>query len=285
MQGEASKMDVDTQKRDDDGFDGFQAAVRDKGLEPGVEKFRCSESAEQLLRRFLTASAGDTKAAVKLLAEDLEFREEMDTLSLSAMSCDQVLQLCKCPHIKPTIIDFLPHGFLGFDKAGRPVSYRKITGKFDANKLAQAGFDYDANLKYSTWILERMCKAMGDVGQWVVIVDMSEWSLWQFAPSNMALANQVATLSTKHFPERMGSTLIINAPYVFNACWQVAKGWLNERIISKIGIYGGPDQWRPELEKMMDLETLPEELGGKARLSYAPHSLDPSVQPQPREQN
>lgn len=27
---------------------------------------------------------------------------------------------------------------------------RKITGKFDANKLAQAGFDYDANLKYST---------------------------------------------------------------------------------------------------------------------------------------
>eukprot|EP00961_Rhodomonas_salina_P304077 3941476-Rhodomonas_salina.5 len=50
----------------------------------------------------------------------------MDTLSLSAMSCDQVLQLCKCPDIKPTIIDFLPHGFLGFDKAGRPVSYRWV---------------------------------------------------------------------------------------------------------------------------------------------------------------
>mmetsp|Transcript_41436 Transcript_41436/g.82984 ORF Transcript_41436/g.82984 Transcript_41436/m.82984 type:complete len:285 (-) Transcript_41436:172-1026(-) len=273
-------------EREEEALDRFQAAVSEQSLHASVEKYRSAEDSRTLLKRFLIAAGGNVDEALKSLSADLKWREEMQTLSLAAMSCDEVLLACKCPDtVKPLLEEVLPHGFLGFDKQGRPVTYRKITSKFDAHMLTEAGFSSETSLKYNAWMLERVVKAMGDRGQWVVVVDMAEWSLFQFTPSNMAFANAVSQLTTAHYPERMGKVLIINAPYVFGACWQVAKGWLNERILSKIGIYAGPDQWRPEVAAVMELELLPEELGGKTKLSYTPHSLDPGVIPPQKAQN
>jgi hypothetical protein len=86
---------------------------------------RCAESSEALLNRFLIAAGDNPDVALKILAEDLEWREEMQTLSLASMTCDQALSYFKCPDtVKPMLEDVLPHGFLGFDKIGRPVTYR-----------------------------------------------------------------------------------------------------------------------------------------------------------------
>ncbi|KAK9680756.1 CRAL/TRIO domain [Popillia japonica] len=41
-------------------------------------------------------------------------------------------------------------------------------------------------------------------------------------------------LLSKHYPERLGVCLIINAPTLFAGCWSIIKGWLDENTASKV---------------------------------------------------
>lgn len=55
--------------------------------------------------------------------------------------------------------------------------------------------------------------------------------------------------------------MIVNAPWTFSTVWAVVKGWVDEKTRSKIQILSGDPL--PELLKYIDIEQLPEFLGGK----------------------
>ncbi|CAH2979801.1 unnamed protein product [Chilo suppressalis] len=57
--------------------------------------------------------------------------------------------------------------------------------------------------------------------------------LTKFIVCCLVLKNLIWLLS-RHYPERLGVCLIINAPTFFSGCWAVIKGWLDENTAGKV---------------------------------------------------
>ena len=68
-------------------------------------------------------------------------------------------------------------------------------------------------------------------------------------------------MGSDYYPEVMGNTLLINAPYVFSGVWSVVKGFLDERTRKKIRIIGGG--YKKTLLEFIDEEDIPSFIGGK----------------------
>lgn len=54
---------------------------------------------------------------------------------------------------------------------------------------------------------------------------------------------------------------IVNAPLLFTGVWAVVKGFLDERTRNKIKIIGS--KYHKEILELVDVENLPDFLGGK----------------------
>ena len=52
-------------------------------------------------------------------------------------------------------------------------------------------------------------------------------------------AKLMADIDANHYPERMGVTLIVNAPRTFTAVWSVVEPWLDENTANKIILVSG----------------------------------------------
>lgn len=65
---------------------------------------------------------------------------------------------------------------------------------------------------------------------------------------------------------------IINAPFLFTGVWAIIKPWLDARTKDKIKIIGSG--YQKELLKYVDIEDLPDFLGGKS-----PHKLEDNMGP------
>lgn len=63
------------------------------------------------------------------------------------------------------------------------------------------------------------------------------FDLTEFAVSNLdyQLVKNLIWLLSKHYPERLGVCIILNAPSVFSTIFPVIKGWLNENTSEKVG--------------------------------------------------
>ena len=75
----------------------------------------------------------------------------------------------------------------------------------------------------------------------------------------------VSAIDSNNYPESLGTMFIINAPRAFSAIWRMIKGWLDPRTVSKIHIYSKKSDWLPVLLEHIDVESLPEEIGGQAK--------------------
>eukprot|EP00286_Rhodomonas_abbreviata_P030009 CAMPEP_0181297832 /NCGR_PEP_ID=MMETSP1101-20121128/5457_1 /TAXON_ID=46948 /ORGANISM="Rhodomonas abbreviata, Strain Caron Lab Isolate" /LENGTH=274 /DNA_ID=CAMNT_0023402809 /DNA_START=89 /DNA_END=913 /DNA_ORIENTATION=+ len=241
-----------------------------------VDKYRGRESKDNFFQRFLVARDSDVEKAFELLKADLEWRENQNTLQYHNVPSRRILEINGSLAGKAMLDTMLPVSYLGKDRQGRPVIYRKIAAPVDAAKLTkETEMTYEHFVKYNIWILERMTQTMEDQGQWLSIMDLSEFAFRHLTKLNLQWAKVLADLMKDHYPERLGKSMLINAPTVFNMGWAIAKTWLDARTKEKVGIFGGEKAWKPEMEKIMDLSILPVELGGNARLSFDPHSLDP----------
>jgi len=59
----------------------------------------------------------------------------------------------------------------------------------------------------------------------------------------------------------LGQLYIVNAPYVFSACWTIVKGWLDEKTRKKITVMSNGHE--KVLLEHVDESQLMEFLGGK----------------------
>jgi CRAL/TRIO domain len=73
----------------------------------------------------------------------------------------------------------------------------------------------------------------------------------------------MASTDGDHYPERLGTLIVINAPAVLSWAWKAIQSLLDDVQRAKIGIYGtDPNEWRPVLLKIVDRDQIPVSYGG-----------------------
>ena len=77
----------------------------------------------------------------------------------------------------------------------------------------------------------------------------------------------MASTDGDHYPERLGTLLVINAPAMLSWAWKIIQTFLDDVQKAKIGIYGlDPEEWRPVLLRVMEMDQIPVSYGGKGYL-------------------
>ncbi|KAI8010131.1 Phosphatidylinositol/phosphatidylcholine transfer protein SFH9 [Camellia lanceoleosa] len=71
----------------------------------------------------------------------------------------------------------------------------------------------------------------------------------------LLLLTAIATIDDLNYPEKTDTYYIVNAPYIFSACWKVVRPLLQERTRKKIQLL--PGSGKDDLLKIMDYESLP----------------------------
>lgn len=113
------------------------------------------------------------------------------------------------------------------DMQGRPVLY--IPAK-DHNARER---DIDELTKFFVYCLEEACKKCYEevIDNLCIVFDLKDFGL---SSMDYELVKNLIWLLSRHYPERLGVCLIINAPTLFSGCWAVIKGWLDEKTASKV---------------------------------------------------
>ncbi|XWS27706.1 hypothetical protein CRYUN_Cryun25bG0004200 [Craigia yunnanensis] len=75
------------------------------------------------------------------------------------------------------------------------------------------------------------------------------------ALNQIKLLTTISTIDDLNYPEKTETYYIVNAPYIFSACWKAVRPLLQERTKRKIQVLQGCG--RDELLKIMDYSSLP----------------------------
>ncbi|XP_012265056.1 CRAL-TRIO domain-containing protein C3H8.02 [Athalia rosae] len=113
------------------------------------------------------------------------------------------------------------------DMYGRPVIY------IPAKNHNPNERDIDILTKFIVYCLEDACKRCFEevIDNLCIVFDLKDFGMT--CMDNQLLRNLIWLLS-RHYPERLGVCLILNAPTLFSTCWAVIKGWLDENTSSKV---------------------------------------------------
>ncbi|KAG2261736.1 hypothetical protein Bca4012_013560 [Brassica carinata] len=87
----------------------------------------------------------------------------------------------------------------------------------------------------------------------VKVLDMTGLKL--SALSQIKLVTIISTIDDLNYPEKTNTYYVVNAPYIFSACWKVVKPLLHERTTKKVHVLSGCG--KDELLKIMDYTSLP----------------------------
>lgn len=204
---------------------------------------------EGTLERFLKAREGHVSKAYKMLLDCLHWRVNNDI--------DNILSKPIQPKETYDVIrDSQLIGMTGFCKMGRPVFAIGVGlsgyDKAPIDKYVQSHIQI--NEYRDRVLLPQSTKRKGRyIGACLKILDMTNLKL--SALSRIKILTIISTVDDLNYPEKTDVYYIVNAPYIFSACWKVVKPLLHERTKRKIRVLQGCG--RDELLKVMDLEVLP----------------------------
>ncbi|CAA0818021.1 Sec14p-like phosphatidylinositol transfer family protein [Striga hermonthica] len=203
----------------------------------------------ETLIRFLKAREGNVTKAHKMLVDCLNWRVENDIDSMLA---------------KPIVPEDLYRGIRdsqliglsGYTNEGFPVFAVGVgLSSFDR---ASVHYYVQSHIQINEYrdrvILPAATKKYGKpVTRCIKILDMTGLKL--SALSQIKLMTTISSIDDLNYPEKSVTYYIVNAPYVFSACWKVVKPLLQERTKRKINVLSGCGQ--DELLKIMDYASLP----------------------------
>lgn len=168
------------------------------------------------LKRYLRAF-GTVDKAFQAILKTNKWRREYE---VSQLNVDHPIIK---KHLDENKIKVLRHR----DMQGRPVLY--IPAK-DHNARER---DIDELTKFFVYCLEEACKKCYEevIDNLCIVFDLKDFGL---SSMDYELVKNLIWLLSRHYPERLGVCLIINAPTLFSGCWAVIKGWLDEKTASKV---------------------------------------------------
>ena len=116
--------------------------------------------------------------------------------------------------------------------------------------------------EYSFARAEEKSKELGrNIDQFVNIVDLQ--GLTMSHRSCLKYMRTIAALDQQYYPESLGKTFVINAPWIFPALWKLVKVMLDPVTADKVSVLGS--DYRDVLRERFDPKDLPAEYGGECR--------------------
>lgn len=111
-------------------------------------------------------------------------------------------------------------------------------------------------------VAESLQHSHGRVGKFNVIVDTSGYQ-WGYIPSISYVA-QAVTMLQDHFPDRLGVVMLVNLSKIAEIFVNIVKPLFTREVREKIHVLShDPDRQLDQLQAMVELESIPEWLGGK----------------------
>ncbi|KAK9057179.1 hypothetical protein SSX86_024546 [Deinandra increscens subsp. villosa] len=203
----------------------------------------------EALVRFLKARDGNIPKAHKMLVDSLEWRiqnEIDDILSKPINPAD----------FYRGVRDSQLIGMSGYTKEGRPVfavgvglsTYDKASIHYYVQSHIQINEYRDRIIApAATKKFER------HISTCIKILDMTGLKISQL--SQLKFLTVISSIDDLNYPEKTDAYYIVNAPYIFSACWKVVRPLLQERTRKKVQVLSGCG--KDELLKIMDYDSLP----------------------------
>ncbi|XP_024960338.1 SEC14 cytosolic factor-like [Cynara cardunculus var. scolymus] len=199
--------------------------------------------------RFLKARDGNISKSHKMLVDCLNWRIENEI--------DKILWKPIIPaEFYRSVRDSQLIGMSGYTKDGRPViaigvglsTYDKASIHCYVQSHIQINEYRDRVIMPSaTRKFER------HISTCVKVLDMTGLKLSHL--NQIKLLTVISSIDDLNYPEKTDTYYIVNAPYVFSACWKVVKPLLQERTRKKVQVLSGCG--KDDLLKIMDYESLP----------------------------
>ena len=140
--------------------------------------------------------------------------------------------------------------FLGFDRSNRPINY------ISARAHSKGEYPMESTEKLTVLTMEIGRKLLRPpVESVVVLFDLTDFSLRNMDYQHVKFLINVLQ---NYYPESLGLALIVNAPWIFNSCWFVIKGWLDPIVQQKIRFV----RHLSELNQWIPADLLPKHLDG-----------------------
>lgn len=199
---------------------------------------RNEQEVDAVVGRFARARKGAPEKAFRLMSEDVAWRCERDAIGLRRLSQKAVLGC------DPAVLSqFYERRLVGLDRQGRPCYYLNYAG-FDVRELLRV-FSTETLERYHIWEQERAIvlldelrrRRRGGPSTMSVVMDIKGLSLRQYANADvLRFVRLVAKIDQKHYPERMGQLVVVNASRAFGVLWAAIEPFLEPSTRSKITI-------------------------------------------------
>ncbi|KAI3456593.1 hypothetical protein Pfo_013256 [Paulownia fortunei] len=203
----------------------------------------------ETLMRFLKAREGNVPKAHKMLVDCLKWRVQND---IDGMLGKPIVPV----DLYGAIRDSQLIGMSGYSNEGHPVFAVGVgLSTFDQ---ASVHYYVQSHIQINEYrdrvILPAATKKYGrHISKCIKVLDMTGLKL--SALNQIKLMTIISSIDDLNYPEKTVTYYIVNAPYVFSACWKVVKPLLQERTRKKINVLSGCGQ--DDLLKIMDYSSLP----------------------------
>ncbi|KAI3786514.1 hypothetical protein L1987_40254 [Smallanthus sonchifolius] len=220
----------------------------DEPLKTSFENLHQGYPTEALVQ-FLKARDGNVPKAHKMLVDCLDWRIQNEI--------DNILSKPIVPaDFYRGVRDSQLIGMSGYTKEGRPViavgvgrsTYDKASIHYYVQSHIQINEYRDRIiLATATKKFER------HISTCVKVLDMTGLKIAHLG--QLKLLTVISSIDDLNYPEKTDTYYIVNAPYIFSACWKVVRPLLQERTRKKVQVLSGCG--KEELLKIMDYDSLP----------------------------
>lgn len=209
--------------------------VQEAGLLPGLRPEATAEPIDLYLLRFLRARKMGVDAAFEMVRSDYQWRLEEDVAALADQCAGDVLG-CEISDIWP----YLPCWIQGHDRQERPVIYKEW-GNFNMASILEHTTTSQF-IRYHVWLNEQTGRVLGQqtikcgrrTDQCTCVFNAKGFVPSSMRNGAMAFLKLVIDIDQKHYPERLATILVINAPRVITVVWTVVKRLLDPVTRDKV---------------------------------------------------
>jgi hypothetical protein len=165
--------------------------------------------------RFYRGHKGNEESALRGLLRYINWRieEDVDNIENRKSEFNTELEKGKC--------------ILGnFDLNGRPANFC-YAHRHNANDR-----DITEIRKLTIWVLETLRKsAKPDEERFVIAFDLGRFSMQCM---DYEAVKQLIQILQSHYPDTLESLYILDAPFLFSACWAIIKMWIDPVTANKV---------------------------------------------------